>query len=109
MGSTLRPNAEQRERRAASERRRREKRRAGLATRRRRASVRFDARTRGIFLEELARHGLVTHAARAALLTPETCYRHRRIDAEFALQWEEAVQGAADALEAEARRRAVEG
>ncbi|MFN8758717.1 MAG: hypothetical protein ACK5XA_07910 [Tagaea sp.] len=64
---------------------------------------------RRAFLEALAVHGVVTHAARDAGLDRVEAYRLRETDPGFAAQWDDAIQQAADALEREARRRAVEG
>lgn len=63
-----------------------------------------------IFLEQLARTGNVTSAARmAGWKYPTIAEQHRDIDADFAYAWIDAKRRANDALEAEARRRAVEG
>jgi hypothetical protein len=62
-----------------------------------------------LFLANLARLGIVKIAADAAGVGRMTAYEHREKDKEFAKQWDEVMQNAADLLEAEARRRAVEG
>jgi hypothetical protein len=64
---------------------------------------------RGRFLTALAACGNVSHAARAARVGRDTAYQHRRQDAEFAAAWADAIEEANDNLEAEARRRAVDG
>lgn len=67
------------------------------------------ARRRRIFLETLRAGGIVTAAAEAAGWSRNAAYHHRKADPTFAEKWDEACEMAADALEAEARRRAVEG
>ncbi len=69
--------------------------------------VRKDARAR--FLEALAASGNVTLAAGAARVPRSSLYHWRERDQEFAAAWLEAIEAATDLLEAEARRRAVEG
>lgn len=66
-------------------------------------------RTRTRFLEELAQSGNVTLAAQAAGSNRNTFYEHRKADDAFAADWDEALEIATDALEAEARRRALHG
>lgn len=61
------------------------------------------------FLAAFARTGNVSTAAKAAGRNRTYIYEARKADANFAAQWEEAREDAADALELEARRRAVEG
>ncbi len=61
------------------------------------------------FLRELAKRGIVSHAARKAKISRQTVYDHRRADPEFAAAWDEAIDIAAGILEAEAHRRAVTG
>jgi AcrR family transcriptional regulator len=61
------------------------------------------------FLEALADTGVVTDAAKAAGINSTTVYARRRGDADFAAAWEQALEDSADALEREARRRAVRG
>jgi hypothetical protein len=67
-----------------------------------------DARRRA-FLRALAETGNVTAAVEAAGTSRSRVYELRKADPPFALAWEEAEETAADALEAEARRRAVIG
>ncbi len=69
--------------------------------------VRKDALAR--FLKTLAASGNVTLAASAAKLPRGTLYHWRDRDQGFAADWLDAIEAATDALEAEARRRAVEG
>ena len=64
---------------------------------------------RAAFLAELAATGNVSHSARVASVNKTTVYSHRDSDPEFAAQWREAIDESNDALEAEARRRAVDG
>lgn len=66
-----------------------------------------DHKTR--FLEMLRKTGNPSVAARSIGFAPATMKRHREADAEFDREWHEAESEASDALEAEARRRAVEG
>lgn len=61
------------------------------------------------FLTALAATGIVARAARAAGIESGAAYKLRQSDADFAAAWDEALEDAADTLEAEARRRAVEG
>jgi hypothetical protein len=64
---------------------------------------------RAAFLAALAECGVVTAAAKAARLDRVTVWRWRETDPSFAAQFDDAVAQAADGLEREARRRAVEG
>jgi len=61
------------------------------------------------FLALLRTTGNPSVAARGIGFSPSTLKRHRDADEEFATEWLEAQDEAADALEEEARRRAVEG
>lgn len=61
------------------------------------------------FLKTLAATGNVSLAAQAAGMSRQSLYRLRRLDRAFAEAWADALDEAVDALEAEARRRAVEG
>lgn len=61
------------------------------------------------FLLSLSECGNVTQAAKDAGISRMTAYRHRERDAEFAEAWDDAVEEGTDALEAEARRRAMQG
>lgn len=64
---------------------------------------------RSAFLETLRRTANVSDAARAAGIDRKTAYNWRRDDTLFCDQWKQALEEAADVLEAEARRRAIEG
>ncbi len=61
------------------------------------------------FLREFARCGNVTQAALAIKLAPQVAYVWRKKDKKFAAEWEDALNQAADLMEKEARRRAVDG
>jgi hypothetical protein len=61
------------------------------------------------FLKSLAETGNVTAAVAAAGTGRSRAYELRNADAAFAAAWDQAEETAADALEAEARRRAIEG
>lgn len=61
------------------------------------------------FLAALAECGILSQAAEAAGVDRATVWRRRQDDAEFARACDEAIDMAADKLEAEARRRALEG
>ena len=62
-----------------------------------------------VFLAQLAATGNVSIAAEKADIDRTHTYNWRYKHEDFAAQWDEAMQVAVDALEAEARRRAVEG
>lgn len=64
---------------------------------------------RALFLAELAKSGNVSHSAEVAGYARRTVYDYREQDPIFAAAWEEALERAADVLEHEARRRAVDG
>ena len=61
------------------------------------------------FLDVLRTTGNVSASATAAGTTTSTVYQLRKSDADFAAAWDNALEDATDTLEAEARRRAVEG
>jgi hypothetical protein len=61
------------------------------------------------FLEALADTGSVASAAAAAGTSRTRVYELRKADPAFATAWQEAEEVAADRLEDEARRRALEG
>ena len=67
------------------------------------------SRVRTKFLETLRKTGNVTEAARVARISRNTVYTHRHADPVFAEAWDDAEEEATDALEYEARRRAVHG
>lgn len=53
--------------------------------------------------------GIISHAARDLNTPRTTLYSHRAADAEFAKEWDEAVDRGIDVLEDEARERALNG
>lgn len=61
------------------------------------------------FLAALEQSGNVSEACRLAGVGRSTVYDARRADAAFAADWEGALEASTDALETEARRRAVQG
>lgn len=61
------------------------------------------------FLAQLRLTGVVTTACNVAKIGRVTVYEHRQNDPEFARAWDEAREMAADRLEQEAIRRAVDG
>lgn len=61
------------------------------------------------FLAALAETGIVTYAAKAAKVDAATAYSLRQVDEGFAEKWRLAREGAADRMEKEALRRAVQG
>ncbi len=61
------------------------------------------------FLGVLAQTGNVLLSCKTAGVSRRTAYRYRQGNAEFAVEWALAMEDAGDALEAEARRRAVVG
>lgn len=61
------------------------------------------------FLMALRNTGVVSRAAHAAGISSSLAYTRRKEDADFAAAWDNAIEDATDMLEAEARRRAVEG
>ena len=62
-----------------------------------------------VFLKGLRLTGNVSEAARAAKICRSRCYECRHRDPGFAAAWSDALEEAADRLEMEAFRRAVEG
>jgi hypothetical protein len=70
---------------------------------------RISGRQKRRFVEALAESGNVTLAVLAARVSRSGIYANRHVDNAFARAWEEAEQVAADRLEAEAWRRAVDG
>lgn len=73
------------------------------------AASRWTARRRRMFLEVLAETGNVSVAARKAKVSRSHAYARRVTEPEFATEWDQAVEAATDLLEAEARKRALEG
>jgi hypothetical protein len=64
---------------------------------------------RPVFIESLREFGVITYAAEIAGINRTTAYVARNRNQKFAEEWDEALQEATDALELEARRRAVAG
>lgn len=64
---------------------------------------------RDSFLAALAAVGNVSEAAKAAGVSRAFVYTERKADPAFAALWDDALDGAADVMEREAFRRAVEG
>lgn len=62
-----------------------------------------------LFLCHLAECGNVSKAAQRAGISRTIAYRHRANNEQFRKAWEDALEQAADVLEAEAWRRAVDG
>lgn len=73
------------------------------------ANLEVRERRRKMFLRELAEDGNITRAVAAAGWDRREVYRQKAKDPEFADAWGEAIMMAADRLEAEALRRAVQG
>ena len=61
------------------------------------------------FIAALGTSGNITTAAKSAGIARTYPYEVRSSDADFAQEWDSAMEEAADLIEAEARRRAVEG
>lgn len=64
---------------------------------------------RATFLKALADTGNVSQAARAAKASRSRAYQLKAEDPDFAAEWGDALEIATDALDAEARRRAIDG
>jgi hypothetical protein len=62
-----------------------------------------------VFINMLAKCGVVSKACKAAGISRMTAYRYRENDPVFKDQWDEAIDIAVENMEAEAQRRAVEG
>lgn len=71
--------------------------------------TRFTPRRREKFLEVFRRTGLLNKSAEAVDVHPETVRRARKDDADFAADYDEALQYFREILEEEATRRAIEG
>lgn len=61
------------------------------------------------FLEAMRATGNVSAACRAVDVSSSNAYNLRERDADFATEWDNALEDAIDTLELEARRRAIEG
>lgn len=70
---------------------------------------RLTAAKKRAFLEAFAELGTVTHAAKAAGVDRSAPRRWAESDEDFRAAWDAAQEQASDALEREARRRAIEG
>lgn len=70
---------------------------------------RFTTGMKRRFIDTLCHTGNVSEACRIAGVARPTAYEHRKTDEEFREAWGMALEEAADLLEAEARRRAVDG
>jgi hypothetical protein len=64
---------------------------------------------RATFLAALCQSGNVSHACRMSGIRRRLPYKHRDRFPGFRERWDEAIEVAVDSLEAEARRRAVQG
>lgn len=64
---------------------------------------------REVFLDHLRKTSNISQSASIALVERKTVYRWREADPAFAAAWDDAIDEATDMLEAEARRRAIEG
>ncbi len=73
------------------------------------ARTKFTARKRRKFIAKLKQTGNISGSAAAISISRRLAYNIREQNPKFARQWDEAVEYAADALEQEARRRAVDG
>ncbi|NQW08293.1 MAG: terminase [Alphaproteobacteria bacterium] len=73
------------------------------------AVQRWTSRRRAAFLTALAETGNVSAAARAAKASRSRAYQLKAADPDFAAEWVDALETAIDALDAEARRRALDG
>jgi hypothetical protein len=69
----------------------------------------WSSKRRAVFLDALAATGNVSHAAREARMSRSRAYQLKAADPDFAAEWSDALEAATDALDAEARRRAVDG
>jgi hypothetical protein len=61
------------------------------------------------FFDTLASTGNVSEACRAVDVCRDSAYEHRKADAGFSALWDEAIETSTDALDLEARRRALFG
>ncbi len=67
------------------------------------------ARWQGKFLQALRETPSVTHACLAVGISRFTAYHHRKQDAEFAEQWQDAIGQSVDELELKAFQMALAG
>lgn len=61
------------------------------------------------FFNELSSTGNVSAACRAVGVSRQSAYARRRADAAFSAEWDDCIETGIDALELEARRRAIDG
>jgi hypothetical protein len=73
------------------------------------ANENFTEKRYNLFLAELALDGNVTRAANAVGVDRSNAYQRRLRNPTFAQHWDDAIESFADAVEAEAYRRAVTG
>jgi hypothetical protein len=73
------------------------------------ATENFTEKRYNLFLAELALDGNVTRAANAVGVDRSNAYQRRLRNPTFAQRWDDAIETFADAVEAEAYRRAVTG
>lgn len=71
--------------------------------------TKLTAKKRALFLERLEHAPHITDACKAIGISRTRMYELKDQDAEFKVQWDQAVEQGLDALEKEAWRRAVEG
>lgn len=64
---------------------------------------------REVFLSHLRKTSNISESARVAVVSRRAVYEWRDADPDFAAAWDDAIDEATDALEAEARRRALDG
>ncbi|GAD09164.1 hypothetical protein GFGA_1d1194 [Gluconobacter frateurii NBRC 103465] len=64
---------------------------------------------REVFLGHLRKTSNISESARVAVIDRKTAYKWREAEPDFAAAWDDAIDEATDALEAEARRRALDG
>lgn len=69
----------------------------------------IDIDKRRRFLEHLEKGFSVTMACKSVGIARSTVYAHRKANADFAAEWEDAVEAGIDLLEDEALRRAKDG
>jgi len=69
----------------------------------------FNDEQRDAFLAPLRETGNISAAARSARITRASAYQRRKEDGEFSDAWDDAIEEAVDALEEEARYRALIG
>jgi hypothetical protein len=73
------------------------------------ATENFTEKRYNLFLAELALDGNATRAAKAVGVDRSNAYQRRLRNPTFARRWDDAIESFADAVEAEAFRRAVTG